>query len=41
MTKQIRELLANANKIAGVLGNRSEKINALLTNAQTLLGGDQ
>ena len=36
---QIKELLANANKIAGgVLGNRSEKINALLTNAQTLLG---
>ena len=38
MTKQVKELLANANKIAGVLGNRSEKINALLTNAQTLLG---
>ena len=32
-----QELLANANKIAGVLGNRSEKINALV-NAQTLLG---
>ena len=36
-TRRSRQLLANANKIAGVLGNRSEQINALLVNAQTLL----
>ena len=37
MTSEIKQLLANANKIAGVLGNRSEQINELFVNAQTLL----
>ena len=36
-TIRFKQLLANANKIAGVLGNRSEQINRLLVNAQTLL----
>ena len=34
---QIKQLLANANKIAGILGSRGEQINRLLVNAQTLL----
>ena len=33
--QEVRQLLANANKIAGVLGNRSAQINSLLVNAQT------
>ena len=35
--RQIKHLLGQANKVAGVLGNRSEQINRLLVNAQTLL----
>ena len=34
---EFKLLLAQANKVAGVLGNRSEQINRLLVNAQTLL----
>jgi phospholipid/cholesterol/gamma-HCH transport system substrate-binding protein len=34
---EFKLLLAQANKVAGVLGNRSEQINRLLVNAQVLL----
>ena len=37
LDEQIRQLLANANKIAGILGGRSQQIDRLLVNAQTLL----
>src|SRR6201991_10679 len=37
LDEDIKQLLANANKIAGVLGSRSGQINSLLVNAQTLL----
>ncbi|MGV7801941.1 virulence factor Mce family protein, partial [Mycobacterium kansasii] len=35
--EQIEQLLANANRIARVLGDRSEQVNGLLVNAKTLL----
>jgi phospholipid/cholesterol/gamma-HCH transport system substrate-binding protein len=35
--EQVKQLLANANKIARVFGDRSEQINRLLVNSETLL----
>ena len=35
--EQIKQLLANANKVARVFGDRSGQINGLLVNANTLL----
>ena len=40
-TRRSQHLLAQANKVASILGDRSEQINRLLVNAQDAAGRDQ